>query len=161
LLDNGWYRWLNLLEYALGKLGIGIKVGPLVGEGLDDERHKNVDIDVDGDLETERIQEVWTLPGGIVISLGVMDFQEGDVDYTYKGPPEYAPGLLNDVNIYTYVSMDPATGGPTGRGGTYLQIDEGKLFSTSGDDLHTQRGSLSLGACPCAQERSWQTPDQH
>jgi hypothetical protein len=133
LLDNGWYRWLNLLEYALGKLGIGIKLGPLVGEGLDDERHKNVDIDVDGDLETERIQEVWTLPGGIVISLGVMDFQEGDVDYTYKGPPEYAPGLLNDVNIYTYVSMDPATGGPTGRGGTYLQIDEGKLFSTSGD----------------------------
>lgn len=86
---------------------------------------KGDEVDVDDDLKLERVME--DVIGGAG-SVNVMDFQRGDLDFTHNdSDPGISPGFTNDVRIYTFVR----SGGPGE--GTYLEIDEGKLFSGIGD----------------------------
>lgn len=91
--------------------------GLLMGEGI------RGDVDVDQDLKIERVYAEYA-SNGIITSLDVLDYQDGDIDFSvddrYTG---IRPGFTKDVNVYTKV-YDGGAGG-----GTYLRIDEGKLFS--------------------------------
>ena len=100
---------------------------------------KNISLDVDYDLKLESImanvaggaQPNSVATNGIITRIGVMDTQEGDIDFSYndsdelKGVEMY--GFTKDVNLYTFVR------GSGAGGGTYLQIDEGQLYSAIGD----------------------------
>jgi len=103
---------------------------------------KNTDIDIDGDLKMERILKIEDrdLVTGIILSVQVLDAQEGDIDMSYNshdykdyqdfisrigpvaGTPKPPPGLTNDVRLYARVKE-----------GTYLRVEEGKLFAVRGD----------------------------
>ena len=74
---------------------------------------------MDQDLHIEFIQEVRT-NNGTLLSISVRDFQDGDVDFSYNGDQDGAPGFTSDIDIYTEVAT-----------GTYLRLEEGKLFSPS------------------------------
>ncbi|MBI5150908.1 MAG: hypothetical protein HZA28_09115 [Candidatus Omnitrophica bacterium] len=104
-------------------------------------------VDVDGDLKLEQImppltaaqKEIdvdWTPPSfvfgsgleagqgtGVVLSFTVTDSQKGDLDMS-RGDSDTGPrpGLTKDVKMFTRV-LD----------GTYLEIEEGKLYAASGD----------------------------
>lgn len=127
--------------------------GLLMGEGIKEN------VDVDQDLKMERVYAEYA-SNGIITSLDVLDYQDGDVDFSvddrYTG---IRPGFTKDVNVYTKV-YDGGAGG-----GTYLRIDEGKLFSgeqyirtTSKKDvvdiverffkLSNDTGRLCLGGVP-------------
>lgn len=83
--------------------------------------------DVDNDLHEETVYIVNYDINGIVTSLGVLDYQDGDIDGTYdtftairnnNGVPVARPGLQSDMGLYTQANP-----------GTFLQIKEGKLFN--------------------------------
>ena len=110
-----------------------------LGEGIvlpgGEAKAENISLDVDYDLKLESImpnvpdgvQPNVVISNGIIARLGMMDSQEGDIDFSYNesdkslGIETY--GFDKDVNVYTYVRSAGAGGG------TYLQIDEGHLFS--------------------------------
>ena len=100
-----------------------------------------ISVDVDGDLKRESIMVDtkvvdWIPPffifgggmgsgegTGVILSFIVMDSQEGDLDFTRgDSDPGPNPGLTKDTKMYARVQA-----------GTYLQIEEGKLYATSGD----------------------------
>ena len=95
---------------------------------------KNVFVDVDYDLKLERIMpnsDDGKKPnkigdGGVITELAVMDYQDGDIDFTYDDRDRLNKvpmfGFTKDVNIYTYVRGS----GP--EGGTFFQINEGMLY---------------------------------
>lgn len=101
--------------------------GLLMAEGINISARKNVLVDVDQDLKMEQVMGI-TNSGGYIASVNVRDFQDGDIDFTHNdgdlGPP---PGFTNNVKTYTFVRGS----GPGG--GTFLQIDEGKIFTAIGD----------------------------
>ncbi len=126
---------------------IGITTTLYAGEGFifqnpndpvnpDMPQAKNIMVDVDGDLKKERIVEVThTNYTGIPTTIKVIDYQEGDIDSSYntRDYKNYAsdptnplfkprPGLTKHAKMYTQVNP-----------GTYLLIEEGKLFSVTGD----------------------------
>ncbi len=104
------------------------------------EAGKNTTIDVDGDLQEEQILEMvddqgrvykpddtanegWSEPvrnkvKAPIVEVRVLDSQKGDLDLTYQGPTAQQPGLKDDMQMYTYT-----------RDGTYLLIQEGKLYN--------------------------------
>lgn len=101
--------------------------------------------DVDGDLKLEQIMvdtkdvdwiDYTTIidasgsssigPGvgtGVIRGFTVMDSQDGDLDFS-RGDSDTGPqpGLIKDMKMFTRV-----------QGGTFLQIEEGKLYATSDD----------------------------
>lgn len=82
-------------------------------------------VDVDGDGFTERV-----LGKNGNISVDVMDFQEGDLSFS-PDTTRPSPGFSNqDVQMFTYSKNPLASGDGIG---TYLLIDEGKLYEVSGD----------------------------
>ena len=98
-----------------------------MAEGINLGENKNVEVDVDQDLKLEHIAKFVT-SAGVITSVDVLDSQDGDIDLTHNdGDLGWQPGFTRDARVYTFVK----TAGPGG--GTYLQIDEGKLFSTSSD----------------------------
>ena len=103
---------------------------------------KNSVLDVDCDLKNEVIMpyvEDVVSPNsvdfrtGVITVIGVQDSQMGDVDFSYnsidklKGIEQF--GFTRDVRLYTYIKDDSSPDG-----GTYFEIDEGKLFTGSGDN---------------------------
>ena len=100
---------------------------------------KNTSLDVDYDLKMENVmpnvkdgvQPNIVASNGMILQLGVMDSQEGDIDFTHNDSDELGGvetfGFVKDINLYTSVRGGGAVGG------TYLQIDEGQLYSSSGD----------------------------
>lgn len=87
---------------------------------------QHVSVDVDGDLKREKIMvDTKTVDDvtGIIKSFVVMDSQEGDLDFT-RGDSDTGPdpGLTKDTKMYSFT-----------RDGTYLLLEEGKLFAVSGD----------------------------
>ena len=112
-LFSGWYStgytWTNTLQRGAGIVTV---------------------VDVDGDLKREKIMsDTKTVDPTtrIITSFTVMDMQDGDLDFT-RGDSDTGPeqGLQKDVKMYSFV-------GDLGAGGTYLQIDEGKLYAAFGD----------------------------
>lgn len=86
---------------------------------------ENISADVDGDLKLEQIEKVFS-----PTSIGIRDFQNGDIDTTFgESDTGWKPGFTRDARVYTFVHDDTSSGG-----GTYLQVDEGKLYQTDGDD---------------------------
>lgn len=61
-----------------------------------------------------------------ITGVAVLDSQLGDFDQTFdsRNTPGPTPGLMQDMQIYTFVNQ-----GPPGNPGTYLQIKEGKLYN--------------------------------
>jgi len=110
----------------------------IMGDGIvlpgGESKTKNAQLDVDGDLKIEYIMQSsvnTTGESGVIMRLAVQDRQEGDVDFSYddsdKARGIFPPGFTKDVRVYTRVR----DAGPDG--GTYFEIHEGQLFSTSGD----------------------------
>ncbi|MCK4882157.1 MAG: hypothetical protein KAS92_03945 [Candidatus Omnitrophica bacterium] len=148
-IDDNWTQ--EPLSYGAGKLSSGGGAGTTtvitdaslqMAEGLvfpgGEARAKNCTLDIDYDLKGESVigNTGYASPNvvttnGIITRMGVMDPQEGDIDFSYNESDELRGlqmyGFTKDINIYTYVHG----GGPGG--GTYLQIDEGQLFSGAGD----------------------------
>ncbi|HQP10319.1 MAG TPA: hypothetical protein PKV41_02910, partial [Candidatus Omnitrophota bacterium] len=107
-----------------------------------EQEAKNISLDFDCDLKLENIvanteneSPNKVSESGILLEVGVMDMQEGDIDTTYddsdkaRGIDMY--GLTKDVNLYSFVKGD----GPNG--GTYFQIEEGKLFDNDRQFIRT------------------------
>lgn len=143
----------NMMRYSFSNLEedpLEVEMPPswrgnlMLGEGIifpgGDEEPLNTSFDVDNDLKHEHIvanvdggvQPNKIGGGGIITNLGIQDPHEGDIDFSYNSSDE-AAGLLpfgfsSDVNLYTLVKGDGAGGG------TYLQIDEGKLYSHLGGE---------------------------
>jgi hypothetical protein len=98
-------------------------------EGLTtSDNSQNLEVDIDGDIKTERIMEYSeVLPAGVITKVIVMDFQEGDMDFSINdGDTKPRPGFTRDVEMRTYT-----------REGTYLLIDEGKLFNDNRQYIRT------------------------
>ena len=107
---------------------------------IDPENGEFTNVDIDCDLKEESILEA----GGIgltgLFSFRTLDFQEGDIDTTI-GDLENKPqnGMTSqNAQIYSYASntADSALGT-----GTYLLIEEGKLYSTDGDNKQFVRST--------------------
>lgn len=114
---------------------------------------KNTMIDVDIDLKLEYIianvnegaQPNQVGDFGIITRLGVMDPQGGDLDFTHNDSDRLRGdlpfGFTKDTNLFTIVNS-----GQSGDDGTYLQIDEGRLYSPSGQYIRTasKKDSIDL-----------------
>lgn len=94
-----------------------------------DAKKVNTLLDVDGDFKEETILEPNWDNTGVLLGAGIMDSQEGDLDFTRgtnaTGPK---PGLQDDLKMYTFIRDTTSADG-----GTYLLIEEGKLFEGAGD----------------------------
>jgi len=102
------------------------------GEGINVDAHKNVAVDVDGDLKMEQIESVVSDEGKIT-SVNIRDYQDGDIDTTFHdGDTGHKPGFTRDARIYTFVKD---SGNPSE--GTYLRIEEGKLYNTDDQYIRT------------------------
>jgi hypothetical protein len=100
----------------------------LKGAGVDADAHTAVD--VDRDLKRERVMadtKAVDPTTGIITGFTVMDMQEGDLDFT-RGDSDTGPepGLQKDVKMYSSV-----------KGGTYLLLEEGKLYDPHGQYIRT------------------------
>lgn len=86
---------------------------------------RNTAVDVDGDRKLEQVIQdtIKSDTNGIIVSFGVIDAQDGDLDFTIDdSDTKPQSGFTQNVSMYTFV-----------RGGTYLLIQEGKLYSFMGD----------------------------
>ncbi len=111
---------------------------PVNPDQIDVVEGNNTVLDLDGDLKEERFL------GGEGGPTGVLDFQMGDIDFTYDKNderdfkqnkpckrlgrqficPKPRPGLLDDLQMFTFVKSSKNSS----ERGTYLSIEEGKLF---------------------------------
>lgn len=92
------------------------------GGAINFDKGKNLLVDVDGDLQEERIIKIEkTLSTGVIAKIHVADFQEGDLDFSWdEGDPPPRPGLESDVQMFTFTKE-----------GNYLLLDQGQLFFPS------------------------------
>lgn len=132
--DFSW-QWFLVMGYDAGSSAFNVTRTLLRAEGIvlegsdctdDCASPQHVSVDVDGDLKREKIMvDTKTVDDttGIIKSFVVMDSQEGDLDFT-RGDSDTGPdpGLTKDTKMFSFV-----------RDGTYLLLEEGKLFSVSGD----------------------------
>lgn len=86
---------------------------------------KNTSIDLDGDLKLENIiqDQIASTADGIIRCVGVMDFQDGDMDFSITEndlTSKPRAGLTQNVSMLSRQ-------GP----GTYLEIREGRLYGPS------------------------------
>ncbi len=127
-----WYLVMAVDEVTRGWGGNVLSLNK--GEGITLERSdcesgcrssRNTAVDVDRDLKLEQVVQdtIQSDTNGIIASLGVIDAQDGDLDFSINdSDTKPQPGLTRNVSMYTFV-----------RPGTYLQIKEGKLYSDAGD----------------------------
>jgi len=140
--DNGWFRFdLNrngflddgVTDLNCGKFMWQWRAGTPGDISVDDNKWTNVDID--RDLFTEQV-----IGKNGTTSVDVMDFQQGDM---FFGDDESrpTPGFASqDVQMFTFAKNTIAGTGGDGVG-TYLLVDEGKLFETNGDTLRYVRSA--------------------
>ncbi len=123
------WQWYLVRGYSGTDSSISFAKGDTVSIG--DNGNRNTSIDVDGDLSLESIMggTIGNDGNGMISSIGVMDTNDGDVDFSISAENgvQPTPGFMKDVNMYTFVR-------DKGRGvsGTYFRVDEGKLFSPEG-----------------------------
>lgn len=141
--DQQYFAWQWYLTRgvtgAIGTSDVGvdsISVSVSIGALLDVSEGKNMDIDVDSDLELEYIASktsVFTDSNSVVNRIDVTDPQEGDVDFSIskENGIKPMPGFTKDVRMYTFV-QDRAL---SGNSGTYFRVEEGKLFSATGNQF--------------------------
>jgi len=100
------------------------------GQNISTTTQVNNVVDVDGDLKEETILDpIIANHRGVMTVARVLDYQEGDIDFTaqeYDNKP--APGLTNNIQMYSFVKDGE------GEEGTYLLMEEGRLFESAGDD---------------------------
>ena len=91
------------------------------GEGINFSGRKNTSVDIDGDLKEETILPEtfdWAPNSAVITRLGVLDDQDGDLDFTIGDNENKRPaGLTRDLKMYAFVLP-----------GTYYTIEEGRLF---------------------------------
>ncbi len=117
---------------------------------IDGENGEFTFVDVDGDLHQERIVGINGRPmddlRGTPITANVVDFQEGDMDFTIPDPDPLNPApqrptagiTTQDIQMFTFTKdWTPAGDGV----GTYLQIDEGQLYQVAGDSRRYVRSA--------------------
>lgn len=134
------WQWYGVAGYNANKSVPGVKLeygAPIVLETSkckeDCDPSQYTAVDVDGDLKLESIMVDTTLADKatrVIRSFTVMDSQDGDIDMSRgdsdTGP---APGLDKDVSMYSRVR----NAGPGPEDGTYLLIEEGKLYIADDD----------------------------
>ena len=97
--------------------------------GSQPEEKENVTLDFDRDLKEETMLDAEFDRNGVLSKDFLLDQQEGDLDFTRgTNDPGPRPGLGDDLKMYSFVRD---TSSP--QGGTYLLIEEGKLFQAAGD----------------------------
>jgi len=87
------------------------------------KKSRNVAVDVDGDFKMEQVAQdtIKSASSGVIASFGVIDAQEGDLDFSTEPTKEKpAPGFQRDAQIYASVR------------GTYFLVEEGRLFDPNG-----------------------------
>ena len=121
------WQWFLVSAYNIDQKSAGNLNS---GEGLSVKDNKNLGVDVDNDFKEERVMSVNSDAAGVIHSMEVLDFQDGDIDTTFNKDgdckptePCVEPGLQKDLQMYSFL-QDPSFGG----GGTFLEIDEGKLY---------------------------------
>ena len=98
--------------------------------------------DVDGDGKEETVYSIsGTNAEGVVTSMRVIDFQEGDVDTSWQegdldgaGNPIPQPGIQRDVEVLTFLRGQRA-----GEEGTYAIVEEGRLYGGGRQFIRTVR----------------------
>lgn len=120
---ENWLVYPQLNKAQLNK-GEGITLEPSWCEsGCQSSRNTAVDVDGDRKLEQVIQDTIRSDAHGIIASLGVIDAQDGDLDFSIDdSDTKPQSGFTQNVSMYTFV-----------REGTYLQIKEGKLYSAIGD----------------------------
>jgi hypothetical protein len=104
---------------------------------------KNIQLDIDCDLKLENV--VPNIEDGphpnnvsqatsVIMTVGVQDQQDGDIDFSFDDSDKAAGkeifGFTRDVRLFTF-NKD------TGGGGTYFQIEEGKLYNADQQVIRT------------------------
>lgn len=119
-------------EVGVSGRSISVSSGALI----DVSDGKNMDFDVDADLELEYIASktsVFTDADSVVNRIDVTDPNEGDVDFSISKENGIKPmaGFTKETRMYTFV-QDKAL---SGNSGTYFRVEEGKLFSATGNQF--------------------------
>jgi hypothetical protein len=92
------------------------------GVSMDESEHLMVD--VDNDQKEERIVKVNNNSEGVITSVEVVDFQEGDYDVTEDSRETgHRLGFTHDLQLYTFAKSGE------GDQGTYLLIEHGNLYN--------------------------------
>lgn len=141
--DQQYFAWQWYLTRgvtgAIGTSDVGvdsISISASSGALIDVSQGKNMDIDVDSDLELESIASktsVFTDSNSVVNRIDVTDPNEGDVDFSIskENGIKPMPGFTKETRMYTFV-QDKAL---SGNSGTYFRVEEGKLFSATGNQF--------------------------
>lgn len=141
--DQQYFAWQWYLTRGVtGAIGTSddgvdsISISVSSGALLDVSDGENMDFDVDGDLELEYIASetsVFTDADSVVNRIDVTDPNEGDVDFSIskENGIKPMPGFTKDTTMYTFV-QDRAL---SGNSGTYFRVEEGKLFSATGNQF--------------------------
>lgn len=132
-----WYKVAGIHHSVRGKLileepGVNNPKFP----GVDIDKNINLNVDVDGDGQDEQIYDIVT-EDGVITRLQVLDNQAGDLDFSGDRVNEKGrqAGLREDVLMYSFTKAVPGSGE-----GTYLRIQEGKLYGPDGQFIrHTNR----------------------
>lgn len=94
------------------------------GMGISIDDSENLMVDVDSDLKEERVLKVSSDSTGVITSMDVVDYQEGDYDTTEDSLTEgRSLGITSDLQLFTFVKSG------LGDKGTYLLIEQGKLYN--------------------------------
>ena len=102
------------------------------GEGIvvSDTESVNAAVDIDGDMLEETIIHVQADGAGVITGMTYIDGGEGDISFTGDSEPgKPTPGLQDDMQMWSFVKERVEGVSEKGEG-TYLLIEEGKLYST-------------------------------
>ena len=123
------WHWYAIMGFSLRHrqkqhlaMGEGIYVE---AEDCDEDclSNKNDMVDVDYDMFEERILKLSSFANGRIQTVSVIDYQAGDMDFGMTtSDPRPRPGLTNEMQMYAFL-----------KDGTYLLIEEGKVFQMAGD----------------------------
>ncbi len=104
----------DMLWHWKGVLGLKSKMG----EGAQA-------FDIDRDIGEEEVHDTIANTNGIITTVKVMDYQDGDIDFSAEANVNgLKPGLQRDMFIFTRA-----------KDGTYLKIKEGKLYNPETGDF--------------------------
>ncbi|HBG60750.1 MAG: hypothetical protein A2Y03_04615 [Omnitrophica WOR_2 bacterium GWF2_38_59] len=89
---------------------------------------EQVSYDVDGDYQEETVYSSnGSDADGVITSLHVIDYQEGDLDSSWQpGDPGEQPGIQRDTEVFTFLR-----GQRPGEEGTYAIVEEGRLYAAT------------------------------
>jgi len=116
------WQW-GRVAMAPAKRNIGNALALKYLDGISIPNNINRTFDIDGDLEEEYIMDAKQMRQQ---TFYYVDYQEGDIDFSKDGV-----GLQRDVRVYSKTAGPVRIQGGL-YGGTYLLVEEGKLYGVDG-----------------------------